>query len=263
MSLIGSPPSKGGAKKNSGSWPLIGITAYEDRNTNGSAYLAATTYIQSILQCGGIPIIIPQYQHHDIYKELVKGLDGILFTGGEDVSPLLYGQNPVRGVEKLSNKRDHHEIALVHIAKETATPILGICRGMQLINVALGGTLIQDIATPKCHNPLYITKDNLYHWIKLETDSILFNLAGSQQMSVNSLHHQAVDQLADELRPTAYSEDGILEACQSKGSWYIHGVQFHPEALLDATTVFKAIFQDFIQQCKVLKQRESRKSGGH
>ncbi|MCG8619013.1 MAG: gamma-glutamyl-gamma-aminobutyrate hydrolase family protein, partial [Desulfobacterales bacterium] len=170
-----------------------------------------------------------------------------LTGGNEDVSPLLYGENPVKEVTCISQERDNFEISLVRRAFDRKMPVLAICRGMQLMNVAMGGSLYQDVFSqvPGClgHYPESQPVDTLYHEVRLEKDSMVSKVFGAETIRVNSFHHQAVKTLADGFKPTAYSADGIVEAMEYQGDVRAIGVQWHPEDLTVNYPEFLGLFK--------------------
>ncbi|MEH7747323.1 gamma-glutamyl-gamma-aminobutyrate hydrolase family protein, partial [Neobacillus drentensis] len=201
---------------------------------------------------GGIPIVLP-YINPEIALETIALCDGIILSGGEDVDPKLFGQDPHQQLGPTTPERDVAEIAMVRYALENNIPILAICRGVQILNVALGGTLIQDIQSqvqePIQHNQK-IDRSRDTHWVTIATDSKLFEMVGSEQVRVNSLHHQAIDKVANDLRVVARSSDGIVEAVE-----YIHpstftvGVQWHPESMASTNHEMNNVFKEFINSC--------------
>ncbi len=172
-------------------------------------------------------------------KELLKTCSGLLLTGGNDISPDLYGKpDETNRCPNIDKQRDDSEIKFIHEAIKLGMPILAICRGQQILNVALGGTLIVDIEED--HNKIIKhkldgdQKDNCFHTINIELNSILNTINKSQQANVNSFHHQALDRVADCLKVTAIAEDGIIEAIEwkeSKDKSFLLGVQWHPERM--------------------------------
>jgi putative glutamine amidotransferase len=180
----------------------------------------------------------------------MTAVDGLILTGGEDVDPALYGQAPHERLGPVNRLRDETEIALVHAAREAGKPILAICRGPQLLNVALGGTLIQDIAS--CvqnalpHHP-EDARDARAHEVIIEPGSRIAAAVGATQISVNSLHHQSILEPAAGLRITARASDGIIEGVESTDKdWWVVAVQWHPEEMSDSPEPWdRGIFRAF------------------
>jgi len=230
--------------------PLIGITAYN--YLDNASFVTKSTYINAILLSGGTPILIPYTSDLSECKNIIEKLDGLLLPGGLDISPRLYGEEPLREAGMSIHKIDLYEIELIHEAKKLDKPILAICRGIQILNVALGGTLYQDIDAQKvatiCHNQSISIRDEMTHSVSLLSDRVLYQLYQQDIIYVNSYHHQAVKDLAKTLLPAAYSLDHILEACESEDGRII-GVQWHPETLLSIDENSKKLFRYFVELC--------------
>jgi len=210
-------------------------------------------YANAIAAAGGLPVQLPREADP---AALVDRLDGLVVAGGEDVDPRRYGAVPGSASTQLDPDRDAHESGLIAAALDRRLPLLGICRGHQLLNVALGGTLYQDIATqlPKCHphvdNELY---DELYHDVTLVPGSDLDRLyQADRTLRVTSIHHQAIDRLGDGLVVEALSTlDGVIEAVRWTGPSYARGLQWHPEFHADRATLLASapVMLDFLQAC--------------
>jgi putative glutamine amidotransferase len=240
--------------------PLIGITT--DRMFRASGLLQqriTQAYIAPIYQAGGCPVLIPLGGPVEAYAQLVQRLDGVLFTGGGDVHPAAYGSQPHPKVGYVDEDRDRVEIATMHLAVERRLPILGVCRGLQVMNVAMGGTLFEDIAEQRPgslehdYSPGY-PRNYLAHPVDIQSGSLLAQVLGVQQVDVNSLHHQAVRRLAGGVIPTAFSSDGLIEALELPGYPFGLAVQWHPEWLREHL-VMRALFTAFIGAAGV--QRDS------
>jgi len=196
---------------------------------------------------GGLPFILPSAAIAVEPRDFLDGLDGLLLSGGGDVSPLRYGEEPIAGLGTVSKERDDFEIALAQEARRRGMPILGICRGHQLLNVALGGTLYQDIPSQVegaiSHQPPEgQAVDEFWHSIDILPASRYLEASVEGKFLVNSFHHQAVKSLAEGLVETARSADGLIEAFESvEGSWIL-GIQFHPETLTARHPAFVGIF---------------------
>ena len=209
--------------------PVIGITGNYDKET----CTLAEGYYQSVLKAGGIPLIIPPFETKAQLPELLDRLDGIIFSGGGDPNPLLFGEQPIKELHGITPQRDMQELLLVRLAYDRQIPMLGICKGIQMINAALGGTLYQDIhvqmeGTRIKHSQ---DQDRRYpsHTVRLEEGSILHRLFKADEIAVNSFHHQACKDAAPCLKVTARSTDGVIEAVESNEYKSILGVQWHPE----------------------------------
>ena len=231
--------------------PVIGITgAYVNHNHYMEGVYVHHDYHKSVANNGGIPIIVP-FINAEIALETLPLCDGIILSGGEDVDPQFYGRDPHPQLGPTIPERDKVEIAIVKYALENNIPLLAICRGIQILNVALGGTLIQDIPCqvkePIQHSQI-VKRSRDTHWVNIENDSKLFQLLGSEHVRVNSLHHQSIDRIASELRVVARSSDGVVEAVE-----YVHpctftvGVQWHPESMASTNTGMNNLFAEFIK----------------
>ncbi|NMA86497.1 MAG: gamma-glutamyl-gamma-aminobutyrate hydrolase family protein, partial [Tissierellia bacterium] len=197
--------------------PIIGISSYEE-NHKGQ-YNLNINYVDAVLDAGGIPVIIPIIRDEEDAERYLDTIDGIIFSGGIDISPLNYDENPLKEINRISSVRDNYEMMLFKKAYKRKMPILGICRGSQLMNVALGGKLYQDINTqaPNSlgHSPSSMAGDEFFHSIKIEKDSNFYNIFGKEKIFVNSFHHQAVKELGNNLKAVAHAEDGIIEAIEA------------------------------------------------
>ena len=226
--------------------PVIGISCSID----GTTVEVGMTYVVSVRKAGGIPFIIPITTSDKEIDEYLDRIDGLLMTGGEDVSPLLFGQEPSPFLGTVVPERDTYDLALIRKAVLKGIPVLGICRGIQCLNIAMGGDLIQDIPSEvKDAIQHRQTGPRSYgsHTIMIEKGSLMEKLLGSGEVAVNSFHHQACGKIAPGFKVTAKSSDGIVEAIESPdGKFY--GVQFHPEGFVYACKKeFLPIFQHLVK----------------
>jgi putative glutamine amidotransferase len=215
--------------------PLIGITMAFDHGTN-TAKLSAK-YISAVEEAGGVPLAIPPLEDKKLLNVIIQQLDGIILTGGPDIDPSYYNQLPHRYLGRVCPRRDASEIYLAAEFMKLSKPILGICRGLQVMNVAMGGTLCQDIPSI-IDNPIKHMQDaprsHKSHEIEIvEQDSLTYKIIGNSRLMVNSFHHQAVGKPAPDLKVTARAPNGVIEAMESKGRGFCIGVQWHPEELTD------------------------------
>lgn len=202
-------------------------------------------YSEAVKLAGATSFIAP-YNDISSVAELVSMADSVILTGGHDVNPLIYGEELQRGIKEISNERDAFDIKVIEEAIKAKKPILGICRGMQLVNACLGGTLYQDIYSAniaKLEHVNYNTIKSGTHYITIKEQSFLHKATGLKKMLVNSEHHQAVKDIAEGFKVTAKSSDGIIEAMEDVHR-KIYLVQFHPEALAinnngEAINIFK------------------------
>ena len=234
--------------------PVIGITG----NYNQETCTLAEGYYQSVLKAGGIPFIIPPFYETDRLGELLDRLDGIIFSGGGDINPLLLGEEPVKELHSITPERDQQELLLARLAYDRQIPMLGICKGIQVINAALGGTNYQDIHTQMEGIRIKHSQDQdrryPSHQVSLTKGSILEKLFGTE-LAVNSFHHQACKEAAPSLKVTAMSADGVIEAIESIEFKSIMGVQWHPETyILRNSKEMLPIFEWLVQESAEFKK---------
>ena len=232
--------------------PLIGITpAY---NTTKMQYDLPPAYTNAVIKAGGIPIILPYTSDAEIMKQIVDTCDGFLYSGGHDVAPWVYGEDPWCGLNVLAPLRDMTEVALFQPAFDSKKPIFGICRGMQMISCCLGGTLYQDLPTDYIKlqeiNHVQTEKDVFAtHPVDIVPGSTLEKICGTSKLNVNSFHHQALKELGTGLVVTATASDGVIEAAYLPEHPYLCLVQWHPEELYPQCKASQNLFANFIKAC--------------
>lgn len=235
--------------------PIIGLTGnFSDNNCT-----LAEGYYQSILKAGGVPVIIPPYDNAELLVQTLNQLDGILLTGGGDINPLFLGEEPIKQLGGINPRRDRQELLLTQLAADRQIPILGICRGIQVMNAAFGGTLYQDIHSQMKGTCIKHSQDldrsYASHTIEIETDSLLHRLMGTTKLAVNSFHHQAVQETAPGFRVCARAIDGVIEAIESTEYKSILGVQWHPECfILNNDECMMPLFHWLIQEANSFKE---------
>lgn len=232
--------------------PLIGITTFQRLNDNGQITDSlGAAYVHAVLQAGGLPVLLPPHIPADQAPTLLERLDGVLLSGGADIDPARFGGKPHPRVYDIDPERDELEIRLVQLASERDVPLLGICRGVQVINVALGGGLYTDIADQlpgaikHDYYPNY-PRDHIAHTVQVSDGTRLAAIIGAGEIGVNSLHHQGIDRLAPGLQPAACAPDGLIEAVELPGHRFGLGVQWHPESIPDASSsppLFRALIE--------------------
>lgn len=235
--------------------PLIGITAQRREVTTSygtePANTVVLTYSHAVTEAGGVPILLPILDP-DVVPSLVESLDGVVLTGGGDVDPANYGLKEHPTVYGVDPSRDEFEIALAREIAHTQLPVLAICRGLQVLNVALGGTLVVDIPTQvEGGFEHFVAGDDAkraHQSLQFDESCHMARLFGTSELKVNSLHHQAVAQPAPGLRPVAWSEDGVIEAVEPENNgWQMLGVQWHPEHLVESESAARALFEELVQ----------------
>jgi len=235
--------------------PRIGITCSPLR---GLPYYAP--YLRAIEAAGGEPVVLEPAESglaaQDV-EQLVSRFDGMLFPGGWDVGPHHYGQTREEATSEVDPALDSTEIALVRAAVDAGKPVLGICRGQQLINVALGGSLRQHIDGHDMHG---YPRDLLAHYIDIDADSELAAATPGRTLMVNSLHHQSVKEVAPGLRATAHSADGVVEGVESPDGLVV-AVQCHPEELIDGQGWALTLLRRFVDRVQASAERASRLHG--
>jgi len=241
--------------------PLIAISTrgHPDR----PHFYLERAYAEAVRAAGGVPILVPLLPDRDVLFELMERCDGLLLSGSRsDVDPRRYGEPPHPRLGPILPERDETDWLLLEVAEARRLPVLAICYGMQLLNVFRGGTLYQDIAS-ELANALRHEQDapgdQPTHRLRIEEGTILARLAGGTTAEVNSFHHQAVKAVGRDLRPIAWSEDGIIEALLQADP-FILGVQWHPELTFASDAFSRAIFEHFLQHAAKLRERTRRRA---
>ena len=236
--------------------PVIGISGSLIIDDSGSfagykrSYVN-NDYILSVIKNGGIPFIIPFNENEEVIKAQMEMIDGLLLSGGQDVAPKNYGEEPTPKLGDIFPERDDFEYALLKSALEAKKPVLGICRGSQIINTYFNGSLYQDLS--------YIGKDVLKHnqvnspsmvthSVTIDKSSKLFDIFGEEKIRVNSFHHQAVKKVGEGLVKAAKAPDGIVEAIEKTDYPFLVAVQWHPEMLQNSVDMMNKLFLRFIKE---------------
>lgn len=209
-------------------------------------------YIYAIERAGGIPIMLPVCEEPEVIRQQVAHVDGILLTGGYDVHPLHYGEEPTPLLEATHPERDSYELFAIKIADELQKPIFAICRGMQLLNVAYGGSLYQDISMCSAEHVEHRQKakrSEPTHTIEIVKETLLHKILSADSLVTNSFHHQAVKRLAPGFIVNAYSQDGMIEGIERPGERYMLALQWHPEMMAATDPYMQLIFQTFVNKC--------------
>ena len=230
--------------------PIIGILAEVDNDLITKLW---NFYVNALEVAGGLPIIIPYVRGAETLDAYVDMCDGFLFSGGVDIDPCHYGEETKPTCGAIQPYRDELELKMFDKVIATKKPILAICRGAQLVNVALGGTLYQDIPSEVDTAILHRQTEGKCepsHSVNITEGTPLFDLIGERTMVANSFHHQALKELGCGLKVMAAAEDGIIEAVYLDGDHHLRAYQWHPERLQDKSTQNRMIFDDFIKACR-------------
>ena len=240
--------------------PAIGIpcATLRDKDWCPPLHGHRDTYIDAIVRAGGAPILIPLVDDLDVLQRIYAMIDGLLLAGGGDVAPVHYGEEALPELGAIDAVRDAVELPLARWAVADRKPVLGICRGIQVLNVALGGSLYQDIPAQlesSVHDSSYKQEDWTYvaHDLRFDPESQMAHLFAATSIPTNSLHHQSLKQIAPGLRAVGWAPDGVVEAVEGQGEGFIMGLQCHPEALQrDADPRWQALFRRFVASCELV-----------
>ena len=230
--------------------PVIGIS---DTHRDGTNATVPRSYVNAVLLTGGIPVVIPLMQDDNEMIELLNSLDGIIFTGGEDFDPAFYNERPIPQMGRINAPRDKFDIKLLQLAAERSVPVLGICRGIQLINIAFGGSLYQDLPVQYYDKSIRHrqsqSSEEATHSVIVENFTVFSDIVKEQTLMVNSAHHQAIKDVAKGFRIAGKSSDKIVEVIEKidDDNWIL-GVQFHPEMRVTRDVAMRRIFQRFIEE---------------
>ena len=240
--------------------PIIGVTpdfnAGDRKEWGGKepTYFLRARYVRAIEDLGGVPLILPLTTDRAVRRTLLNGLQGLLLTGsGPDLPPHLYGERRRYDFGVVSRQRYAFELDIARMAADQKLPVFGICGGMQAINVAFGGTLVQDIASqvsaPLPHRSL-LPATRVCHAVHVSAKSLLRRITRKETIRVNSSHHQSVKQVAPRLIASAVAADGVIEAIESPTHPFFLGVQWHPEFLYERHETHRRLFQSFLKAAR-------------
>lgn len=213
-----------------------------------------TAYADAVFRAGGLPFVVPLTSDASVIDSYLERVSGLVVTGGHfDIPPELYGDQPREGLGPLKPDRTQFELALLKAALARHLPVLGICGGMQLLNVALGGTLVQDIGRElpqaKAHEQKH-ERTQPQHPVDVREGTLLAECVGKGQLMVNSTHHQAVKALGQGVTMSAAAPDGVVEAIELKGGGFVLGVQWHPELMIDTVPPHLGVYRTFISKAR-------------
>lgn len=227
---------------------LVGITCNVDWG-KGTYYLEES-YVEAVQACGATPLLLPAVAQHTI-KDYLDLVDAVVFTGGGDVDPLYFGEEPVSS-QRITPTRDAFEISLARELLKAQKPVLGICRGMQVLNIAAGGDIFQDLSLQDNGGRVIQHRQNApgwypTHWIEVRQGSLLAHIWGQARVRVNSFHHQAIRSLAPGFKAVAVASDGVVEAMEREGNGFVLGVQWHPELMWAKDTYQRQLFASLVK----------------
>ncbi len=233
---------------------VVGVSAsinFEVNEFYANSFIS-TAYTDSIIRADGIPLIFPICNNENVVKKMVESVDGVLLSGGSDIHPFLFNEEPIKEIGTISQERDFLDFKVLQYAVEMKKPVLGICRGHQVINVFFSGNIYQDISSQTSSQIKHAQSahTNLAtHKINIKKDSFLYDIFGDSA-EINSFHHQAIKDVADKFDVIATSNDGIIEAIEYKGDEFIVGTQWHPEKMTESNEKMQEIFNRFVEKCK-------------
>jgi putative glutamine amidotransferase len=240
--------------------PVVGVPTQTLQSLGGvsaeipPSWVMSQRYVLTLTNAGAVPWLIPLVDDETLHAAYEK-LDAVFLPGGADIDPVSYGQSPHALCDKTDRDRDRVELALARWAMNDGKPVLGVCRGMQLINLAAGGSLYQDIAEQRAGSIKHdyfpfggrtFRRDYLAHEVSVVAGTRLADVFGAGALRVNSMHHQGVRDIGEGLNVTATAEDGLVEGLEADSGAYVVGVQWHPEALTDDHPAARRLFEDFI-----------------
>jgi putative glutamine amidotransferase len=225
------------------------------------SWVMGQRYVKVLTAAGGVPWLIPLLPDEpDVLRAIYDRLDGVLLAGGVDIDPGQYGEERHASCDRSDPARDWAEMRLIRWALDDGKPVLGICRGVQALNVACGGALYQDVAAqyaPAIKHDYFpsgeYARDYLAHPVEVRPDSRLGRLLGAGRVQVNSMHHQGLKALGRGLTAVAFAPDGLVEGVERPGDAFVVGVQWHPEELAEAHAPMRRLFADFVAAAKTVR----------
>lgn len=233
--------------------PIIGIVPSIDQEKG--LYFLNEDNVKAIEQAGGTPILVPYFNSSKLINKILPILDGLYLTGGYDIDPTLFGEEPHPNLGVINRVRDDFEIKMINNMLELNKPVLAVCRGCQILNITLGGNMYQDIHsqidTPTLQHSQKAINSHASHFVNVEKNSMLYKLVKRSKIKVNSRHHQANRKIASGLIVSGRANDGIIEAIESNVYRFVLGLQWHPENMaLRGDEPSRHIYEGFIEACK-------------
>jgi putative glutamine amidotransferase len=247
--------------------PLVAIATQTLEPIPGQlplCWVMGQKYVRVLTNAGAVPYLVPLLTgDENTLRAIYDVTDGIFLTGGVDVDPANYGEELHELCGKTDADRDWTELRLIRWAMEDEKPILGVCRGIQVMNVAAGGTLYQDVQSQYSGGMKHdffpptdgYQRDSIIHEATIKPQSRLEHILGLANVSVNSMHHQGIKTLASRFRPTAHAPDGLIEGIEGDGEWFLVGVQWHPEELAESRPDMQRLFQAFVEAARAYKRK--------
>ncbi len=229
--------------------PLIGITCgwREDEKRHH----LHDEYVQVVYEAGGIPVLLPTGKA-DLAESYYEYIDGLILSGGGDPDPVYYGEEPLRGIREITPARDDFEVLLSRMAMSGKKPVLAVCRGMQVLNVAAGGSLYQDLGgVTRQEHMQQAPRYHGTHYVELDNGSFLYRIVQKERIRVNSFHHQGVKLVGNGLKAVAWSSDGLTEAVEAEDGRYVFGVQWHPECCWEFDAVSFRLFRELVCEARI------------
>lgn len=250
-----------------GGRPIIGIACGQYPTGDGTSRVGINReYVRALEGAGAVPVLLPLVEREGLIEPLIADLNGLLLAGGGDVDPGRFGEDPLPGLGQVDPERDEFELALVKAALDRDMPVLGICRGLQVLNVAAGGTLYQDI---QCQVPRALKHNqdaprwHPSHEVRLDADSLLASIYETESLRVNSFHHQAVKVAGPVFRVSAKAKDAVVEGIESREHRFVVGVQWHPESMVERYPAQRLLFAAFVQAARGYRpSRAGEATGG-
>ena len=234
--------------------PLVGVTTSITVGQSPERAYVNSAYLEAVQQAGGVPVLLPPPLSKSSLERLVRGLDAVLLTGGGDMDPACFGEAPHPTLYDVAPARDALETSVTQMALEKRTPLLAICRGIQVLNVALGGTLYQDVGTEpgtQIQHSQKAPRDHTTHKVSVAPGSRLAKVLGADDIEVNSFHHQVIKALGHGLKPVAWAPDQLVEGVElDDNSRFVMGVQWHPEHLVGGFASARRLFASLVDAAR-------------
>jgi len=234
--------------------PRIGITSWHHRDDDERWEAVLDSYARAVLEADGLPVILPIASAETVLvQEYLETIDGLILTGGADIHPSFYGQIVLERCGEIDEERDRFEVELIRAARGFDLPFLGICRGLQVLNVALGGSLYQDLSYRAGTDPAHMSprerRGEPAHQVTITPGSRLAHIIGSREVPVTSTHHQIIRDLAPDLAVSAVAPDGVIEAVEGTGRFLL-AVQWHPERMASRHPEQLPLFHSLIESAR-------------